>query len=316
LVAKGADVIVPLNAAQAEIAFYCVHSIGGEVTSFRDLARRLGSEWPIYGIQAPKESLNGAFAASVEHISRCYVEELTSFQPQGELVLGGWSVGSVIAFEMAQQLRACGREVALLVVIDGELKNTGGESNAWNLLSYWRWMRNLPRWIADDLVGAGGWRSAVRRSKGKLNLPRAKFAAYGEEPSRRHAVEGLFDTTGWPDGQLSFMRALYDAVEAYVPKIYGGRVLVYAAKTRPLSRPFPIEAAWAKVAPMIETVHVNGTHLTMVHEPSVAALAGDLRKRLDKLPHENVPTGENSRPIVRAIGEPVGASGARRSRSK
>lgn len=314
LVTGGAGAIVRLNATREGIPFYCVHSIGGEVGSFRDLARLLGNELPIYGIQAPKKSLNGAFAASVEHISRCYVEELTLFQPHGELVLGGWSVGSIIAFEMAQQLRARGRKVALLVLLDGELKNTGGESNARGPLVCWRWIGKLPRWIADDLVKDGGWRSAVRRSKGKLNLAWAKFAAHGGAPSRVHPVDGMFDTTGWPDGQLSFTRALYDAVETYVPKAYDGRVLLYAAKTRPLFRPFPVEAAWAKVAPIIETVHVNGTHLTMVYEPSVAALAGDLRKRLDKLRREDAWIRESSRQIARAIEEPVGASGARRAR--
>jgi pimeloyl-ACP methyl ester carboxylesterase len=169
LVARGAGVIVPLNAAQAEIPFYCVHSIGGEVTSFRDLAQRLGNEVPLYGIQASKERLRKEFATSIEYMAESYVEALTLFQPEGELALGGWSAGSVIALEMAQQLRARGREIPLLVLFDGDVQNTGGGAGVWNPLCYWKWMRNLPRWIADDLVRGGGWRSAARRIQGKLN---------------------------------------------------------------------------------------------------------------------------------------------------
>jgi thioesterase domain-containing protein len=273
LVARGAGVIVPLNATREGIPFYCVHSVVGDVTSFRDLARRLEGALPTYGIQAPKECLNGTFASSVEHVAKYYVEKLTAFQPEGALVLGGWSAGSVIALEMAQQLRAHGREIRLLVNLDGRLKNTGDESDAWDLRSHWRWIGNLPRWIVDDLVRDGGWRRVARRSKGKLNFAWAKFVAHGGAPNRRHAVDGMFDTAGWPDGQLSFVKALYDAVEAYVPKVYDGRVLIYAAKTPPLSRPFAVEAAWAKVAPMIETVQVNGTHMTMMREPTARQIA-------------------------------------------
>lgn len=283
LVAGKAGAIVPLNAIREGPPFYCVHSIGGEATSFRDLALRLGNEWPVCGIQVPKQHMNATFAASIAHMAQYYVEELTSFQPEGAFVLGGWSVGAVIAFEMAQQLRARGREVGLLVLFDGYLRNAGGEPGAWNPLCYWKWMSNLPRGIADELMRDGGRRSIARRIKGKLKAAWAKSAAPGGRARRSHAVDGLFDTTGWPEEYKSFIASLYDAVQTYVPKAYGGRVLLYAAKTRPLSQLSPVEAAWAKVSPALEIAHVDGTHLSLIHEPAVIALAGDLRKRLDEL---------------------------------
>jgi thioesterase domain-containing protein len=42
-------------------------------------------------------------------------------------VLGGHSTGAIIALEMAQQLLARGREVSLLIILDGVLFNTGAE---------------------------------------------------------------------------------------------------------------------------------------------------------------------------------------------
>ncbi|HJU18776.1 MAG TPA: thioesterase domain-containing protein [Stellaceae bacterium] len=314
MVARGAGAIVPLNAARAGIPFYCVHSIGGETTSFRDLAQRLGGAFPLYGIQAPQERLSKEFAASIERLSAHYVEELTLFQPKGELVLGGWSAGSVIALEMAQQLRARGREIAFLVLFDGDLCNTGGEVGARDLRCYWKWMCNLPRLIDDDLIKGRGWRSAARRIRAKWNAVRAKSAAHDEAPSRGHAVYGLVDTTGWPDRQVSFARALYDAIESYVPQSYGGRVLLYAAKTRPLSQLSPIESIWAKITPAVETVRIAGTHLTMLREPGVTALAGDLRKRLDPLCREDAASGGDAIGAAEAVGESFSPSGARRSR--
>src|SRR5215467_16292057 len=47
-----------------------------------------------------------------------YVKAIRSIQPEGPYLLGGWSFGGHVAFEMAQQLRAQGQPVGLLVVID------------------------------------------------------------------------------------------------------------------------------------------------------------------------------------------------------
>ena len=58
-------------------------------------------------------------------MSQYYVDQLVEFQPEGDFVIGGHYVGAMIALETAQQLRARGREVSLLVVFDGALFNIG-----------------------------------------------------------------------------------------------------------------------------------------------------------------------------------------------
>jgi thioesterase domain-containing protein len=47
-----------------------------------------------------------------------YVETIRSVQPSGPYLLGGWSMGGVIAYEMARQLRQRGEEVELVALID------------------------------------------------------------------------------------------------------------------------------------------------------------------------------------------------------
>lgn len=51
-------------------------------------------------------------------MASCYIEGLQTIQPVGPYYLGGWSLGGIIAWEMAQQLSAAGEEVALLALID------------------------------------------------------------------------------------------------------------------------------------------------------------------------------------------------------
>src|SRR6185312_17447326 len=104
------DVILPLNDRGSGPAFYCVHSIAGAATDFRFMAHMLGPNQRFYGIQTPTKKRNAEFPISIESISEYYVDRLVKFQPEGSFVLGGHSVGSMVALEMAQQLCARGRE--------------------------------------------------------------------------------------------------------------------------------------------------------------------------------------------------------------
>ena len=119
LVSRHGSAIVPFNEVGEGPAFYCVHPISGDVTSFSDLARALGSGERFYGIQVPRRNMNAAFAVSVAAVARHHVEALLDHQPKGPFILGGWSAGAIIALEMAQQLQALGREVPLLIALDG-----------------------------------------------------------------------------------------------------------------------------------------------------------------------------------------------------
>ena len=55
---------------------------------------------------------------SIEEMARAYVEEIRALRPHGPYFLAGYSGGGVVAFEMAQQLKALGEEVPLLVFFD------------------------------------------------------------------------------------------------------------------------------------------------------------------------------------------------------
>ena len=276
LVARKSSPITALTNGAIGPAFYWVHSIGGGVTEYCPLARLLGPERKLYGIQVPIEKLNPKFAASVESIAQYYADALCAFQPEGPLLLGGYSAGSIVALELAQQLKTRGREVPLLVVIDGPLWNTGGGISIRNPLYYWKLACNLPRWIDAKLL--------KRRSFSDLRLRIG------------HMVAGFIDVDSMPDAQVSFSEALFNAIYEYTPQEYAGPLLVYAATTQPLNHLLQVEAVWAKISARIEVVPIKGTHFSIVSEPHVIALADDLRKRLADLRLRAEPIPEISRP--------------------
>src|SRR5580704_16063245 len=76
LIAKRGSTIVPLAGNGGGSPFYCVHSIGGDVTTFRQLAQMLGTERRVYGIQAPRDKLGPDFAQSIHAVAVYYADIL------------------------------------------------------------------------------------------------------------------------------------------------------------------------------------------------------------------------------------------------
>ena len=110
--------LVPIRRGSGLRPFFCVHGAGGNVLNFRDLSRALERRQPFYGLQA--RGVDGVLRPheTLEEMATAYLEEIRSVQAEGPYLLGGYSGGGAVAFEMAQQLTAAGERVGLLAFID------------------------------------------------------------------------------------------------------------------------------------------------------------------------------------------------------
>ncbi|MCA1567661.1 MAG: amino acid adenylation domain-containing protein [Acidobacteria bacterium] len=97
---------------------FCVHAAGGNVFSYVQLAQRLGREQPFYGLVARGVDGEQEPLTHVEEMAAAYVDAVRAVQPHGPYLLGGWSLGGVIAFEMTRQFQAHGETVNQLVLFD------------------------------------------------------------------------------------------------------------------------------------------------------------------------------------------------------
>jgi thioesterase domain-containing protein len=66
----------------------------------------------------------------MEELAASYIAAIQTVQPQGPYLLGGWCIGGIIAFEMAQQLQRQGYEVGLLALLDSFLPSSQTRANA------------------------------------------------------------------------------------------------------------------------------------------------------------------------------------------
>ena len=110
--------LVPLQPEGSKPPLFLVHGVGGDVYVFLRLAKLLGADQPIHGIQAVGFDGKRAWHNTLEAMAAHYAQEIRSFQPDGPYYLGGYSLGGVIAYEVAQQLQRDGQRVAFLGLID------------------------------------------------------------------------------------------------------------------------------------------------------------------------------------------------------
>src|SRR5580692_10365561 len=117
------DALEPQSTAPS---FYCVHAISGAgAADFIDLAIEIGQGVRFFAIQAPTTLMKNAdYSDLLKSIASHYADAIATFQPNGQIHIGGWSAGAVVALETARQLKTKGREVSTLVAIDGAPKNT------------------------------------------------------------------------------------------------------------------------------------------------------------------------------------------------
>ena len=110
--------LVEIQPGRARPRFFCAHGAGGNVLIYRDLARRVGSDQPFYGLQSQGLDGERPILTRIESMAALYVKEIQKVQPRGPYFLGGYCMGGTVALEMAQQLKAQGEQVALLALFD------------------------------------------------------------------------------------------------------------------------------------------------------------------------------------------------------
>jgi thioesterase domain-containing protein/acyl carrier protein len=112
------DSLVPIKPKGNKMALYMVHGAGLNVLLFNTLAMNMAPDQPVFGLQA--KGLDGVEEPleSIEEIAAHYIKSIMQQNPSGPYALAGYSFGGIIAFEMAKQFEAMGKEVKMLAMFD------------------------------------------------------------------------------------------------------------------------------------------------------------------------------------------------------
>jgi thioesterase domain-containing protein len=206
-----------------------------------------------------------------------YLEEILAVQPTGPYLLGGWSLGGAVAFEMARQLAQQGREVGLVAILDTQAPGTRDEERLALLaledadFALERLTEELGPAAAQALRDeAGGFLDFSPEERLERLLAAARHAGLlpadlGTEPLRR---------------LIRIYRTHIGALGKYRPGPYAGRALLVRA-TEGAARQNPTLGWNGLLTGEWETVDVPGDHQSMMAEPALRDLARVLRERLN-----------------------------------
>ena len=270
------------NGGPSFFFFHGDYDAGGYYT--RRLADQLGPEVPLVAI-APHGLGGEAVPRSIEEMATERLPLLLEAQPIGPFRLGGHCSGGSVAFEVARLLRAAGREVDLVVVIDAPLSR----------------VRFLMRVFEWGMIGAR--RLGLRTGEKRFTRAMLRFWTFSalRADQQRSRLGGLLARAlgGW---------------SARMPAAIGGRPLAAPARAtgakRSASKRLPIKRAheeslasyqpqrldvpclyfsadfdgraWKGICPDAHIIDVPGGHLGCI-TTQIGVLAGHLRSRLAQL---------------------------------
>lgn len=109
--------LLTLRESGSGTPLFCIHPAGGLGWCYTGLLAELDRECGVFALQA--RGLHGEpMATSLRQIAEDYLTEVERVVPHGPIRLLGWSVGGVIAHEMAVMAQARGRTVSQLCLLD------------------------------------------------------------------------------------------------------------------------------------------------------------------------------------------------------
>ncbi|MEW5929238.1 MAG: alpha/beta fold hydrolase, partial [Gemmatimonadota bacterium] len=269
-----ASLLVPMRSGGSRAPLFLVHPGGGNLMAYARLARKLDAEQPVYGLRSRGIERGEKPNWTIEEMARDYLAAVREVKPSGPYRLGGWSLGGVVAFEMARQLEAAGETVERLVLIDSRsprLEDPDGAAPRDTLQVVMKFAEDLgvPAHRLPDAEGFEGGEVAYLREVLRL------AAAAGLVPQeldlgRMQHLYGIF-------------RINLQAMDEYRPGEYGGGVTLLRARERGVvKRLFGRKAGgWERVARGgVEVRTVPGSHYTMLGEPQVETLAREMERVL------------------------------------
>lgn len=264
--------VVELRPGTSRLKLFLVHPGGGTVAGYRDLVRHLPEPLAVYGFQP--SGLDGRPPhETIEEMAACYLAELRRLQPQGPYLLAGHSLGGVIAFEMARQLVEHGDQIALLAMFDSASPReshagTPSETDAARVLA--GMVETVGRFVGRDLGLSAEALAGLSTDEQIAAVHRATWPFHSLLGGEGEAFIANMFRLG---------QAHLRARDRYGPAPTAVPITFYQAAVKGIDA-----QAWGALSTLpITIVDAPGDHVTMMAEPNVADLAGDLRARLEKV---------------------------------
>jgi thioesterase domain-containing protein len=232
---------VLLKSGSSEPPVFQLHGLGGNIMEFFGVVKHLQTSHAVYGLQARGMDGWEEPLSSIQEMAEFHVSAIKEMQPHGPYLLVGYSLGGLVAIEMARHLLGTDDEIALLVMIDSYPP-----------------LRHAP---LAQRVGVYA-RKAMNRARQML---RATPPEHSENNLGRVFTPPM----------LRVQDAARKALADYQPRVYPGRIRFVRAGT-PLHFPDDPNRVWTKFVERLEVQTVPGDHqelLTTYYQQLAAVIS-------------------------------------------
>jgi amino acid adenylation domain-containing protein len=221
------------------------------------LSKEFGDDQPFFFVAfTARDVVVLGETPSMQDLAACMLRKILATQPRGPYIISGRCIGSVLAYEVASQLRAAGEEVSLLLMIDAPTQSYLKSHRAWiSRLKHLRFYLYRATQVVSWRRGLTNlWRHAIKYSPSSI---RSRFPGIANDIAHRMIVNAALD---------------------YQPAKYEGKTLLVMAKERdPL---FDFLSGWKSVVTNLHASYVQGRHLELITSNNASEVANLIQSSL------------------------------------
>lgn len=246
--------LVPIQVGGTKPPIACVHAGGAHVLFYRHLAKRLGDDQPVFGLEPVGLDGEAQPLESIPEMAALYIEELKTVQPRGPYRFVGYCMGGAVSLEMARQLERAGDEVDLITVVDSGLPT---ESNYAPNQAF-----RVQKVLSERGVLA---LSAFMARAVRARLRRLWRRSSGRAGARLEVFHELVE------------RGCRRAFHKYEPGPTKAKILLIRSTHFAESEDKDYHMRWGELTPDLRVELVESRHETILEEPAVAEVAKAMR---------------------------------------
>jgi len=269
LSANTSSSIVAMQPKGSAAPLFIIHGAGGNIIRFYQLATLVGTDHPIYGIQAQSLLSGQRGILRLEDQAAYYLAEIRKIQPKGPYFLLGYSFGGTTAFEIAHQLHAQGERVEMLGMLDSRQRDYMALMQRKDSVRT-RFDRRITRFLGNFMPLS---------FKAKADYLREKF--FTRSLRRLYMVATALNFRSVPSFLKSTEEISWVAAINYKPRPWPGPITLFRATAQPDPR-LPWDLGWTPLAEGgVEVYELPGDHDLVFREENIRVLAEQLRARLE-----------------------------------
>lgn len=276
--------------------FFYLHGdlLGGGFYTLR-LSRALGGDQPLY-VLPPQHVHDDSETPTIEQMAAAHLEAIRTVRPSGPYIIGGFCLGAIVAYELAQQIVASGEMVEMVVLIDAEPEDKPLQAvrrfcEIFARLFRWNDHVQLERFRQWALLRAKfGWWWKLDVSEKFRSVMRKIRKRIVSTSSRQPSTTSTVQDPRMPERDVA--SSFLWAATGYRAKPYRLPMSVLLSEDL-LERGDHLDRAWRRLAHKAEVCQLKGSHLECI-----TAHVGNLAETIDRCLRRVIVNPRSSRSLI------------------